>query len=350
VALEALPLAADEVWEGGSGTLAARLPTGSEGEAIHPELAMWVVSRSGEILASQVTPPGGGAEALIDLLPQAMRDPEVGRPRRPGTLRVGHPEAFQQLRQRFAPLGIAVEEARALEEWQHVFDTTNRAVSPVIGGYHPTTPEHGEALAGLFRAAAAFYRAAPWRVVDENRPLGLNVPAAPGHTLGLMVMGAGGENRGLVLFATLDIMAEFIEAVAEGPPEALDLTDLPPALSLNFTHAEDMPPESVQEAREHGWEVADTDAYPLLLASEPGTGIVLDLSPEPLTLMTTALQAVTQFCQAAEAELRAGRPSVVRDVEVELEGETVSLRLSSPPVEQGPRRRARKPAPGPRGR
>jgi hypothetical protein len=348
--LEALPLAAGEVWEGGWGPLSAQLREEEDAEPFHPELAMWVVSRDGRVLASQLAPPGGGAAALVELLPRVMRDPEIGRPRRPGTVRVKNGEALQPLRELLAPLGVNIEEGGAVDDWQLAFDYTNQSISPEVGGYHPTTEEHAEALAALFRAAAQFYRAAPWSVLDERRPLGLHVPSMPEHTFGMMVMGSGGENRGLVVFATLETMGDFVDAVSYVAPEAVDLGDLPPSLSLNFATADEMPPEAVEEAQEHGWEVAAPDAYPLLLASEPGEGVVIDLSPEPLTVMITALQAVNEFWREAEADLRAGKPSVMREVEVNVEGTRVPMRVSCPPIVQGPRRRERKPARGPRGR
>src|SRR5436309_16133328 len=110
--------------------------------------------------------------------------------------------------------------------------------------------------------------------------------------LGIPVLGIGGENRGLVVYPSIEGMLEFYTAVSAGDPSDFDLTDLPPAISLSFSTAEEMPEGAAEEARARGWDLASPEAYPLLLATEPGEGCFLDLSPESILLMTIALRAV----------------------------------------------------------
>jgi hypothetical protein len=343
-------MAADEVWEGGWAALAAAVRSDDGEEPYHPELVMWVVAGDGFVLGDALVGPGGGAAALVDLLSKVMSRPAVGEPRRPSAVRVGDPEVAQRLQAVLAPLGVAVESSERLDDWKAAFDHVDTQVSPSVGGYHPTTPEHGEALALLFRAAAAFYRAEPWQGLNDWRPLSLDTPMLPGHAIGMIVIGERGENRGLIVFASLEIMADFYDVVTEVGLEAVDPADLPPTISLNYGTADEMPDEAVEEAGTHGWELAAPDAYPLVLATEPGEGFVLDLSPEPLSLLTLATQAVTQFWLDAQDELRAGKPLVVREVEVELAGAQYPVRVACPPILPGRRRRTRKPARGPRSR
>lgn len=347
--LAELPQVAGEVWEGGFRTLSVELSE-ETGEPYQPELAMWTVAGDGFILGHALALPGNGTGALADLLMEVMRQPAVGKPRRPAALRVSDPEAAERLRELLAPLGVPVEAAETLESWEAAFEQTNAAVSPLAGGYCPQSEEHAEALAGLFGAAAAFYRAAPWRLLDDWRPMGLEVPGMPGPTLGTTVMGSAGENRGLVVYPSLEAMLEFYSVASAADPASLDPGDLPPSMALNFATADEMPEEAVEETRARNWELAAPDAYPLLLSTVPGEGCYIDMSPEPLTVMTIALQAVTRFWQEAEGELRGDQPVVVRELEIDLAGGKLPVRVTCPPVLSEPSRRTRKPARGPRKR
>jgi hypothetical protein len=350
VALDALPLASDEVWEGGWGSLSTMLREEEGEEPFHPELALWVVAGEGFAIAHALTPPGGGETALVEAMLEAMRRPLVGKPRRPGTIRVRESELAGRLQELLGPLGVAVEVTESLPDWSSAFNETDAALQPPGEQYRPASDEEAEALAALFRSAAAFYRSEPWRLLDDERPLGLEVPAMPGQTFGLTVMGSAGENRGLVVYPSLEDMADFYAIVSRTDFTSLDLADLPPSLSLNFSGKEEMPADAVEEAQARGWELAAGDAYPLLLTTEPSRGCVLDLSPQPVLLMTIALQAVTRFWTEAEAELRANNPAIVRDVELDFGDGGLTVRVSCPPPFPGPRRRTRTPARGPRRR
>lgn len=346
--LEALPLAPEEVWEGGSSPLTAEVR--EEGEApFHPELALWVLAGDGFALGYELAKPGAGSDTVEELLLEVMRRPAAGTPRRPGTVRVQDPALAERLRERLTPLEVAVEQSEPLNDWQAAFDATDAAMSPG-SGYSPTTEDHATALAELFRAAAAFHRAQPWRLLDEQRPMGLDLIGLPEPTMGLTVMGAGGENRGLVIYPSVQALMEFYLAVQKMDPMALDRELFPPALSLNFSTAAEMPREAVEEQRAREWELDGPDAFPLMLATEPGEGCSIDMSPRSMMRMIIALRAVTQFAEEAEAELRRGEPMVVHQMEIGVVGAPLSVRISSPPIHTEPPRRTRRPPGGPRRR
>jgi hypothetical protein len=264
-------------------------------------------------------------------------------------VRVRDPQTAAQLTDTLGPLGVAVEPGGELQEWQAAFEEADTVTSPVED-YHLATAAQAEALAALFQAAAAFYRAAPWQLLGDGQPISLHIPGAQGQTLGITVMGIGGENRGLVVYPSIEGMLEFYTAVSAGDPSEFDLTDLPPAISLSYSTAEEMPEGAVEEASARGWDLAAPEAYPLLLATEPGEGCFLDLSPESILLMTIALRAVAAFVSEAAAELQEPQPSVVRELQVELAGATIPVRLACPPAVPGRPRRLRRPGRGPRHR
>src|SRR6266511_3123383 len=182
VQLEALPQVADEVWEGGWGTLSTQVANGEGQEPFHPELAFWLMVGDGYILGHQVVEPGAGQTALVELLPRVMRRPAVGQPHRPGKVRVRDPETAAQLTDTLGSLGVDVESGGDLRDWQAAFEEADTVTSPVEE-YHPATPAQAEALAGLFQAAAGFYRAEPWQLLGDGQPISLHIPGAQGQTL-----------------------------------------------------------------------------------------------------------------------------------------------------------------------
>lgn len=349
--LEALPLSAEETWQGGCEALSTQVRNEEHDEPYHPELVMWVIEGDGSVLATELAPPGEGGPLLVSLLQKAMRNPVKGRPRRPGKVLVTNPEDVRRVRQMLDPLGVEVEQVESMAEWQSAFDFADSSLNRTDEGYSPATEEHAAALAGLFRAAAAFYRAQPWEILDGWRPLGLEIPSLPGATFGLTVMGGAGENRGLAVFMSVEAMNEFYDVAMGLDFATADPAELPPSIAVSFSTADEMPEEAIAEIKERGWELAAEEAYPMLLRTEPGAGVYLDLSPDVLTLVTIALQAVTRFWSEAEEDLRAGRPSVIREVEVELpSGAQFPVRITTPPAQSRPPRRERKPARGPRRR
>lgn len=346
--LEELPFAPDEVWEGGSGPMSAQVQ-GEGGASFHPELALWVLAGEGFALGYELAQPGAGSETVAKLLLETMRRPAMGKPRRPGAIHVQDPALADRLREQFEPLGIAVEQTEPLDDWRAAFDATDAAMAPG-SGYRPSTEDHATALAELFRAAAAYHRAQPWRFLNEQRPMGLDLIGLPEPTMGLTVMGAGGENRGLVLYPSVQALVEFYMTVQKMDFTALDPEMFPPALSLSFSSAEEMPEEAVQEQQARGWELDTPDAFPLMLATEPGAGCMIDLSPRSLMLMIIALRAVTKFVEEAEADLRSGEPQIARDMEIGVVGAPLPIRITCPPIHSEPSRRTRRRPGGPRRR
>jgi hypothetical protein len=342
-ALETLPQAADEVWEGGAARLSSPIQEEEDEEPFHPEVALWVASGDGFALGHELALPGEGETVLLGLLPEVMRKPMVGRPRRPATIRVRDAETAARLQSEYASLGITIETSEQLPDWQAVIDVMDRTVNP-DQGYEPASPEHAAALAELFRAAAAFYRAAPWQIVEDSQPLSIEPVGAPQQAVGVTILGTAGEQRGLVIFPSVAVMLEFYQSVADDDPIDVELADFPPSLALNFAEAEELLEEDLEVIRTQGWEVAAPDAYPLLLATDPGEGGFLDLSLEPVLMMTMTLRAATHFWTEAEPNLRAGDLPIIRELDVPFADGIIPFRIACPPLLPEPSRRTRRPA------
>ena len=150
-------------------------------------------------------------------------------------------------------------------------------------------------VAELFAAAAAFYRAAPWQVLDGLD--GLAIAAAGGRLWWGNVFGQERSAFGLSLFSDLgDLLSAAFE---ESPPEARGRV-----LSLLYNRRGEIPPRMARELARQGWEIAGPAAYPSLIAiNTPGGGLPRADAADLLTVLR-ALPGVL-----AAWDLPAGRAS-----------------------------------------
>ena len=106
----------------------------------------------------------------------------------------------------------------------------------------------------FFEAAAALYRAAPWKIVTEDQVVRIDIArlGIDGHCLS--VIGSAGESLGLLLFPSLDDFDDFIGGGGKG------------LLSLSFGPKKMLAPSMIDEIREYEWRVAAPRAYPSTLS------------------------------------------------------------------------------------
>ncbi len=124
-------------------------------------------------------------------------------------------------------------------------------------------------IARLFSAAAAFYRAAPWSTVSDDFVFRCQRPGGGGWDC--LVLGSAEMGLGLALYARREDIARAIVGAASeiGLPAAGGAV-----LSFTFEDADSIGRAAVREIRSAGWEVAASDAYPVLLSLDtPGGGV-----------------------------------------------------------------------------
>jgi hypothetical protein len=194
----------------------------------------------------------------------AMQRPmaELGaRPERPGCVVFEDQVLAEALAPALAALGIVTEWREAPNFVDALLRTLEAQMGQTAappGGLLEQAGVTPEMTAGLFAAAADFYRAAPWRVLSSEMVLAARVlpRRKPAY---LIVLGRGGAERGLAWYRTLEDVERMLTAY-ERPEDAI-----PPdgAHVLTFASQDDMPFEDVDAAQAHGWEVAGEDAYPL---------------------------------------------------------------------------------------
>ena len=161
------------------------------------------------------------------------------------------------------------------------------------------------ALIPLFEAAARFYEAQPWRRLDNEETLFIervqvaNDERANGDNARggdasdsawtACVMGAGGEQYGLCLYAR---DADFARQLTNDNPHDM-LRGLEGAvITLYLDPRTELPREMQQEFKRNRWPVAGPNAYPALsTANTPAGGISL----ARVTLLTDALSAIARL-------------------------------------------------------
>ena len=78
-----------------------------------------------------------------------------------------------------------------------------------------TDEASAEALTGFFDAAAQFERSAPWEVAGDGQVLGLDVPALGWEGACASILGAAGEEFGLLLLRSLEDYVAFMRLAGE---------------------------------------------------------------------------------------------------------------------------------------
>jgi hypothetical protein len=182
-------------------------------------------------------------------------------------------------------------------------------------------------ISELFRAAAAFYRAAPWRALENEDLLRFE---SGGTAWSLCVMGAAGEEFGLALY---EDRRDFERLIRAASPVKGFRAIRGMMLTVSFDRRQDLPAPMRKEILAAGWEVAAPDAYPVLMAlNTPGGGVSEALARQ----VAAGLRAVAGFATRHGSELRRGRAGRYRWTDAD-SGATVSVALASrPDISQAP--------------
>ncbi|WP_437902229.1 hypothetical protein WME95_26715 [Sorangium sp. So ce327] len=252
----------DEEWIGGFFSLRAFVHEGDD--AYRPEAVVWMTER-GFVLSCAALRPGDVVTGAVDSFEAAARGPLEGKPRLPQRVRVASPALAEALRARLGPevevrvaptpeIDVVAEDLEA-----HLGARDGHLTPSFLGG-----GIEAPAMASFFRAAAALYRATPWKAVPSDADImALSIPSLGARDLALCVVGQAGQSHGVLLFESAHGFELYLAETAKLP-------DAPPAslpasfFSLSFDRASDLHPALRAEVAEQRWELADPDAYPTL--------------------------------------------------------------------------------------
>ena len=305
-----LPQANGEVWEVGRRRLNISIAE-LERKGERPELLLAVhASGQGGVVQANIVPSSAPPTALADFLLEAMRQPMVGKPRRPQLIRVNSQAEAERLAATLAAAGVRLEVSAQLVVLDALVDEMATEFSGGARDYRTQAARAGEELSDdglreLFSAVKALYRAELWHDFGDEMMFEIKLQPTSGDskTLYGIVMGNMGQEFGLALYASLDDFRRFYEfsvqnieqieqtgkIIGKGrmtkkqqqqEDEMLAKLMSVSAVGLTFTPQRDVPPPLVEEAKQLRLPIANKSAFPLVMRLGAGgmtVGTVSDL-------------------------------------------------------------------------
>jgi uncharacterized protein DUF6930 len=267
-------------------------------------------SPQGGVVQANIVPSSAPPTALADFILQAMRQPMIGKPRRPQLIRVNSPTEAEALATTLTAVGVRLEVPDTLV----VLDTLVEEMAAEFGGgvrdYRTQAARAGEPLSDeglreLFGAAKAFYRAELWLDFGDEVMFEIELQPTNGasKTLYGIIMGNMGQEFGMALCASLDDFRRFYEfslqhiermeqtgkVIGKGrmtkkrqqqDDEMLAKLMSVSAVGLTFTPQRDVPSPLGEEAKQLRLPIANKSAFPLVMRLGAGgmsVGTISDL-------------------------------------------------------------------------
>ncbi len=145
----------------------------------------------------------------------------------------------------------------------------------------------------FYRAAASFYRQAPWRSVGSDEPIQVKYEPLEGGPRFAIVLGKKGKIKGVWLCDDWKTCFLFERGEYRTIADHLQYT------ALHFGGRTEISPDDLKKAQRIGFEVAGSEAYPVVLRKERGGDF---RSPDAggLELLEACLWVLPDFLKRAE--------------------------------------------------
>lgn len=262
--------------------------TGEPGAPYHPQMFVWL-NEVGQVIRLELMSPDDLELDLVQELRTAIDEPAIGPAGAPSHIRVNDASQVEILKSSFPSIHFVCAATPELSELQ---SRLQKELAPAQNTMtYSATGASSEAIGEFFDAAALLYRAEPWNHIPHDQSLisvsidALGVKHAP-----LSVIGQMGQHFGIVLFDQLANHERYTligEAIHRGVEP-----DYPPHTFLSFDPAKEVEACMRKDISRHGWKVANTKAYPLLMAPAEGR-MMRPITPRDLTLFNALAQALT---------------------------------------------------------
>jgi hypothetical protein len=305
-----LPQANGEVWEVGRRRLNISIAEMERKGERHELLLAVHASGRGGVVQANIVPASAPSTALADFVLEAMRQPMIGKPRRPQLMRVNSQAEAEALAATLAAAGVQLEVSAPLVMLDALVEEMATEFGGGTGDYRTQAARAGESLSDeglreLYSVARAFYRAKLWLDFGDEVMFEIKLQPTNGDskTLYGIIMGNMGQEFGLALYASLDDFRRFYEfsvqhieqmeqtekAMGKGrmskrrqqqEDEMLAKLMSVSAVGLTFTPQRDVPPPLVEEAKQLRLPIANKSAFPLVMRLGAGgmsVGSVSDL-------------------------------------------------------------------------
>ena len=287
--LKRLPLR-DVVWQ----AEARRMPVWvSDGGDLRRPWVVLVASLTDSLILSQALLDDAPTPALLwDVLSAAMHSPSAGTAHIPSEVAVRPGGLWDGMISHLDEVGVALVHEDDLDLIDHLMDDLVENVFGSQGG--PALLDmplvSPEIVAGFYRAAADYYRAAPWQRITGDETIKVNSDQFESGPWYAVVIGQMGMTLGLALYEDLDALVRMRDGDASDEQNARETV----ALSVTFGDETETPVLDLDAAERHGWDLAGPDAYPAPMRKERGLVMRPPLAWE-LRLLEGCLGAIPDF-------------------------------------------------------
>ena len=220
-----------------------------------------------------------------------MNKPAVGEPHRPTELQVRSDQRWDELKLHLDEIGITVVPTEELDHLDVVFrDMARHIAGDAPPGLLEMPEIKPDQVASFYRAAAGFYRRAPWRKLAYETAIKVECDRFESGPWYAVVMGQSGLTFGLTLYDDLKTLEKLWAGEMSDEENARETV----ALTVTFDDEAGIPAADLDAGKRLGWEVAGPEAYPSVFRKERGLSLRPPLAWE-LELMEGCLRAVPAF-------------------------------------------------------
>jgi hypothetical protein len=293
--------AAASEWVGGC--LEAPFEVADRAEPYHPYLAVWMELPSGLVLAADVIAPEDRPGAVGRALAKALERPLAGAARRPARIRVADASLRAEIQGALAsPVSISIAPTPELDEM--LAEMAHSMPGAKLAGSLDASAISDELAAYLHATAELLYQLAPWRFMDDDEVLRLDIPKLGVEGACVSIIGGLGESFGIAIFPSHAAYGAFAAADPERQPAgAVDLgTDW---LLLEFVPTDAVPSSVRARAERHGWPLAQTEHVPDL-RSHRRDGILRSLTERDVRIAAVCASALAGFVSNNVSAIAAG--------------------------------------------
>jgi hypothetical protein len=259
-----------------------------------PDLLLLVDAGSGFVFGSEIVEPDASDDAVAAWA-EGVLEPGV-------SLRVENERLADALRARLGP-DHAVR-VGPIPELRAPLAALTRFMHRGGGGPRRDEPQWAdesspEARIGFYAAAAQFQRSAPWKLASDGHILGLDVPALGWEGGCASILGAAGEEFGLLLLRSLEDYVAFVRLADRDLRGGRRKRKIGiPILSVSYDRPDDLQGGEVlaERARRLGWKPGKEGrlAYVLKIGADDTTQT---LTTDDYRLATACLEAVRVFVE-----------------------------------------------------
>lgn len=265
------------------------------------------VSRTGKVVGTDLVEDEPTLPQVVNALAKAMLYPAPGGggKRRPTVVYVDDTTLVEPLASQLEQVGVRCEFRSVLREAEQALASVARFMGEEdsLPGLLKVPGVNPFMTRGLFEAAAFFYQKAPWRWIEDTRPIEIHYPvdSRPRYAV---VMGNGGQTYGLAIYDSKDVLHE---TYAGTPPD--QLIGRHTWTALIFGEEVEMPFDDLDAIETYDWPVAGQYAYPLVfqisLSGRPARP-----SKSELLRMEAALLGIPVFVEEhMEADVSPPQPA-----------------------------------------